>query len=110
MRTDVGLRKAQLVQEGGRNYLNLEVESADLGANNVAGAHIWDGRGNVVDTTDAGPLTWTRKDGPDGDDVFEGRLELPANFDTSQLGATAWVESGGYVNWEQRDHRVRENI
>lgn len=93
--------------------LKVEVQTNDLGDGNQGGLHIFDQNRQYVDTGSQGlpSLAWTRKVG--SDDLFTAELSLDdllkanPNLDLGSLGATAWVDVGGYRIWEQNDHRVQ---
>ncbi len=100
---------------GDRGKLQLEVETDDLGTDNRASIHLYDGVGHVADVA----LAWSGQRG--SKDVFGGEVSLSelerAGFDLASLKQQPCVayQAGGKVLWgdpqsyDARRYRQRVN-
>jgi hypothetical protein len=113
-RTDLFTRLSVFPTAQNQQQVKVEVQTQAYGPGSLAGIHLWDHR-DIADPSKQHsidvPLSYEGK-APNGDDLWQATINVPSNFDTSSLGATAWDDlqktyGGTYRIWELQNHDVK---
>jgi hypothetical protein len=114
-RTDLFTRLSVFPSAANQKQVKVEVQTEAYGPGSQAGIHLWDHRDlsnpaqqHAIDV----PLQYKGK-ADNGDDVWQATIDVPSNFDTASMGATAWDDlqgaygGGKYRLWEFQNHDVK---